>query len=319
MRERLHMEQEFQILLREFDNPQDAKKAAQAKAAAAKAAAQAKAERAKKLASAQKQAKELQPFFKQVLSRQIKPGGAKITYGPAVGAKVSLAVIADGDFEKANEAEAKRLAAQLQKKALKFAPDSVQRRLIAFYNAQGEALPSRLSVVDEKTRLTPDEDAAVFSIARAMTIADTKSEAAKVDGFYSSTTKAISLRESAITAGAIAHEMTHAYAHPNWHDFIYLMRVRGMKETDKLNEGMTSHLSGLVIDAWFAKQSGGTIPSTGYGPDYIAIANDFIKEVGQEAAFTAFFGGFVDFTDNDKPEDFLLIGSAKKKWKWKWR
>jgi hypothetical protein len=318
------MEREFQILLREFDNPQDAKKAAQAKAAAAKAAAakaaaQAKAALAKELASAQKLAKELQPFFKQVLSRQLKPRGAKITYGPAIGGKVNLAVVADSDFAKASEAEAKRLAARLQQRALKFAPDVVQRRLIAFYKAQGQALPSRLSVVDEKTRLTPDEDAAVFSIPRAITIAEAQSEAAKVDGFYSTTTKTISLRQSAITAGAIAHEMTHAYAHPNWDDFIFLMQVRGMKETDKLNEGMTSHLSGLVIDAWFAKQSGGTIPSTGYGPDYIAIAEDFIKEVGQEAALTAFFGGFVDFTDNDKPEDSLLIGSAKKKWKWKWR
>lgn len=319
MRERLHMEREFQILLREFDNPQDAKKAAAAKAAAAKAAAQAKAARAKELAAAQKLAKELQPFFKQVLSRQIKTGGAKITYGPAIGGKVTLTVVADGDFEKASEAEAKRLAAQLQKKALKFTPDVVQRKLIAFYKAQGESLPSRLSVVDEKTRLTPDEDAAVFSIARMLTIALAKKEAADVDGFYSPSTKTVSLRESSITAGVIAHEMTHAYAHPNWSDFIYLMQVRGMKETDKLNEGMTSRLSGLVIDAWFAKQSGGTMPSTGYGPDYIAIADDFIKDIGQEAAFTAFFGGFVDFTDNDKPEDFLLIGRAKKKWKWKWR
>ena len=39
-------------------------------------------------------------------------------------------------------------------------------------------------------------------------------------------------------------------------------------------------------------------------------------------AYEAYFGGWIDFTDTDKPEDTLLIGKAKKtqkKWKWPWR
>lgn len=324
MRERLHMEQEFQILLREFDSPQDAKKAAQAKAAAAKAAAakaaaQAKAERAKKQKQAEEFVKQLQSAFKAALSRQLKAGGPKITYGPKIGKAVTVNIIADSDFEKASQDEGKRLADQLQKKILKFAPDTVQRQLIDYYRVQGENLPRRLATIDENTKLRPDEAGAIFSVARAMTITRAKQEAKTVDGFFSTTTKKIALRESALTAGVVAHEMTHAYANPNWEDFIYLMQLRRMKETEKLNEGMTSHFAGLAVTEWYSKHGTGTIPNSGYGSDYTRIADEFIKEVGQEAAFTAYFGGFVDFTDNDRPEDFLLIGAEKKKWKWKWR
>jgi hypothetical protein len=119
--------------------------------------------------------------------------------------------------------------------------------------------------MDENTKLSADEKAVVFTWAEALTVKNVKDDADKVDGFYSRSTKEIIFRDSAISAGAVAHEMAHAYAGQGWHDFIDMMQLRGMKDTDKLNEGMTTHIASLVVTQWHAKQPSNTIiPSSGY-------------------------------------------------------
>jgi hypothetical protein len=146
-----------------------------------------------------------------------------------------------------------------------------------------------------------------------------RADADKIGGFYSPSTKEMVFREAGIDAGVVAHEMAHAYAAQGWYDFINLMRLRGMKETDKLDEGMTTLIERIVVQAWHASQPS-IIPLPRYDSTYTDRANEFIKQLGKDLAFEAFFGGWIDFTSNAKPEDSLVIGNKKqKKWKWPWR
>ncbi|MEO8137958.1 MAG: hypothetical protein ABI831_28770, partial [Betaproteobacteria bacterium] len=147
-------------------------------------------------------------------------------------------------------------------------------------------------------------------------------EADKVGAFYSPLAKEIVFRDSQIDAGTVAHEMAHAYANQGWHDFINMMRLRGIREMDKLDEGMTAHIERIVVKEWFAQQPSGTlIPIGAYDATYTKRADDFVKALGKDLAYEAYFGGWIDFASNAAPEDSLIIGNKtkKKNWKWPWR
>jgi hypothetical protein len=258
--------------------------------------------------------KQLRPLFQKAFSKN------KITYGRMIGKPVNFRVLADKDFKAELVAEAKRLATHIMPRALKFAPEIVQKKLVSYYQAIRQKFPARLTQMDENTKLNADEKAVVFTWAEALTVKNVKDDADKVDGFYSRSTKEIIFRDSAISAGAAAHEMAHAYAGQGWHDFIDMMQLRGMKDTDKLNEGMTTHIASLVVTQWHAKQPSNTIiPSSGYDTSYTDRAQEFVKLLGNDSVFEAYFDGWVNVANSKMPEDTLLIGKRNKKWKWPWR
>jgi hypothetical protein len=158
-------------------------------------------------------------------------------------------------------------------------------------------------------------------LLQVLTVTKATAEADKTGGFFSPLTNEIVFRESQIGAGTVAHEMAHAYADQGWHDFIHMMKLRGMKETDKLDEGMATHIERIIVKQWWANQpSNTTIPIAGYDSTYTDRANEFVKALGKDLAYEAYFGGWIDFTSNATPEDTLVIGNKKKKkWKWLWR
>jgi len=259
--------------------------------------------------------KELQPIFQKKFSKN------RITYGPLVGKSVRFRVVADKDFKAEVEQEAKRLANSILPITLKFAPEIVWKKLQAFYKANKEPFPTRLQTIDENTKLTREEKVAIFTLLEVLTVKKATDDADKVAAFYSPSMKEIVFRDSEIDAGTVAHEMAHAYANQGWHDFINLMRLRGMGNTHELDEGMTTFIERTIVQKWHLKQpSNTTIPLPGYDSKFTDRAQEFIKQLGQDVAFEAYFGGWIDFTNNAKPEDTLKIGNKnKKKWTWPWR
>ncbi len=259
---------------------------------------------------------ELRPLFQKNFSKN------KTTYGPLVGTAVKFRIVADKDFKAEVKKEAERLAEKLKSKLLKFGPELVQRSLQRYYKALKKKFPDRLLKIDENTQLTNDEEVAVFTLAKSLTVQRAVNEADTTGGFYSVSEKEIVLRESQRDAGTIAHEMAHSYANEGWYDFISVMGIRGMKETDKLDEGMATYFERIVVAEWHKNQpSGTTIPLAGYDQTYTKVANDFVKALGKDLAYKAYFGGWVDYTDDTKPEDTLVVGEKrpKTKWKWLWR
>lgn len=258
--------------------------------------------------------KELQPLFQKSFSRK------KITYGPKVGMAVNFRIVADKDFKAEVVKEAQRLAKSTIHLHLKFAPELVRRDLERFYKVMKQPFPSRLQTIDENTQLTRDEQVAIFTLLQVLTVTKARDEADKTGGFFSPLANEIVFRESQIGAGTVAHEMAHAYADQGWHDFIHMMKLRGMKETDKLDEGMVTHIERIIVKQWWANQpSNTTIPIAGYDSTYTDKANEFVKALGKDLAYEAYFGGWINFTSNARPEDTLVIGNKKKKkWKWLW-
>jgi hypothetical protein len=258
---------------------------------------------------------ELRPLFKKSFSKN------RITYGPTVGNPVKIRVVADKDFKTEVTEEGKRLARGTMALHLKFAPELVLKDLQRFYKVMKQPFPDRLRTINERTRLTRDEQAAIFPLLQALTVHKATTEADKIGGLFSRSSNEIVLRDSQVDAGAVAHEMAHAYANRGWDNFIDMMRLRRMNETDKLDEGMTTLIERIVVDAWVAKQPSGTVvPLARYDSSYTDRARDFVKQLGRDPAFEAYFGGWIDFTNNATPEDTLVIGNkTKKKWKWPWR
>jgi hypothetical protein len=256
--------------------------------------------------------KQLQPLFQKNFSRN------KITYGPEVGKPVKFRVVADKDFKPELEKEALQLANSIAPLYLKFAPEKVREKLEGWYKVTRQKFPARLQTIDENTKLTQEEKTAIFSILKVLTVAKIKADADKVAAFYSLFTKEMIFPASQIDVAAVAHEMAHAYANQGWHDFINLMLLRGMKGTDKLDEGMTTLIERIIVKDWYAKQPSNTImPLASYDYTYTNRAAEFVKQLGKDLAFEAYFGGWTDFTSNAKPEDTLIIGNKKKK-KWYW-
>jgi hypothetical protein len=259
--------------------------------------------------------KELQPLFQKNFSKK------KITYGPLVGKSVKFRVVTDQNFTTEVEKEANRLADSILPMMLKFAPEIVLKRLQTFYKTLKEPFPTRLQTIDENTKLTRDERAAIFTLLKVLTVKKATDDADKIGAFYSPSRKEIVFRESQIDAGVVAHEMAHAYADQGWYDFINLMRLRGMENTHELDEGITTVIERVIVLEWHAQQSSSTtIPLARYDSTFIDPAKEFIKQLGRDRAFEAYFGGWIDFTNNLKPEDTLVIGNKRKKqWKWPWR
>lgn len=261
---------------------------------------------------------QLQPIFKEKFSFKKKGVGNKILYGAKVGGNVRIEMLSETDFAKEWLEEKKRRADGLEKLLLKFAPELIRDELVKYYKTLKQKLPERLNVIDENTQLDRDERAILFSLIKVMWLVKADEEVKKLEGFYSESADKIVIKDTTANVAVLAHEMAHAYADKSWHDFTSMMILRKMKNANELDEGMATVIERIVVADWIKKQTGKklTPPPAAYDTK---TAKEFIKLHGEKNVYESYFGGEVDFTDNDKPEDALTLGKAKKKWKWKWR
>lgn len=273
---------------------------------------------------------ELIPIFKKKFSQN------KVTLGPNIGQTVPIVLVSDTEMDSALTDQARDLAKHLLKARLKFAPEKVRESLEKYYKALGEPFPYADKVIDENTVLSEEEKTQISGLDEAFLIVGLREDAKRTQGFYSlppsrTGVGKIFVRKSIVDqgefthllAGLLAHEMAHAYAEITWRDFLDALFARGMQDTGFLDEGMATRIEKIVSTEWHNQQPSGTlIPLVGYRdePRVSKREKSFVKAVGEKQAYDAYFGGWVEFTNPDKPEDTIRVGkSNKKSWKWPWR
>jgi hypothetical protein len=272
-------------------------------------------------------------IYKKLYS--VKHGKKYITLGPKVGSKIPVKLVEDADMTAALTDQARQVGDDIIHAMLKFNPESVRDQLIKYYKALETPFPDRLKVIDENTMLTRDEQDALFGRMKSSLIAEVRKDVAQTQGFFmlpqsASDTGTIvvraefakSLNSVSDLAGTIAHELAHAYADNGWRDFLRVMRAMGMARTGELEEGMATFFEDEVVSEWMKAQPIKTPrPELGYkdDPEVADSAATFIKVVSKKYALPAFFGGWVNFDDANKPQDSIRIGEKReKKWKWPW-
>jgi len=272
-------------------------------------------------------------LYKKLYS--VKRGKKYITLGPKVGSKIPVKLVEDADMTAALTDQAQKVGDDIIHAMLKFNPQSVRDQLIKYYKALKTPFPDRLKVIDENTVLTQDEQASLFGEIKSFLIAEVRKDVAQTQGFFmlpksASDTGTIvvraefakSLNSVSDLAGTIAHELAHAYTDDGWRDFLRVMLVMGMARTGKLEEGMATFFEDEVVSEWMKAQPIKTPrPELGYkdDPEVADSAATFIKAASKKYALPAFFGGWVNFDDANKPQDSIRIGEKReKKWKWPW-
>lgn len=272
-------------------------------------------------------------IYKKLYS--VKKGKKKITLGPKIGKKIPVKLVGDADMTTAVTDQAQRIGDDIIKSMLKFNPESVRKQLAKYYRVLGEPFPDRLKSIDENTVLTDEEQSALFGDIKGHLIAEVRKDVDQTLGFFmlpqnASDMGTIVVRaqfaqlQSSLSdlAGTIAHELAHAYAEDGWRDFMRVMTAINMARTGKLEEGMATFIEDEVVSEWMKAQSIKTPrPPLGYkdDPEVADSANTFIKAVSEKYALAAFFGGWVNFDNVDKPQDTIRIGEKReKKWKWPW-
>jgi hypothetical protein len=266
----------------------------------------------------------------------VKHGSKYITLGPKVGSKIPVKLVADADMTAVLTTQAQTIANDIIHSMLKFNPQSVRDQLVRYYAKIKEPFPANLSVIDENTVLTSEQQAALFGFMRGVLIDEVRKDVAETQGFFmlpqnAGDTGTMVVRSEfaqsassvADLAGTIAHELAHAYADAGWRDFLRVMTAVGMVRTGKLEEGMATFFESEVIKEWLKSQpTTAPRPKLGYtdDPEVAESATVFIKAVSRKFALDAFFGGWVNFTDVDKPQDTIRVGEKHERaWKWPWQ
>ncbi|RQP98874.1 hypothetical protein [Burkholderia stagnalis] len=259
-----------------------------------------------------------------------------VTLGPKVGKKIAVKLVEDSDMATALTEQAENIAADIVKSEMKFNPQRIMDELVNYYRTIKEPFPDRLKTIDENTSLTAEEQGALFGFMKSALVAEVRKDVDNTQGFFdlprnagddgtifirAEFAKSVSFQSD--LAGTIAHELAHAYADEGWRDFLRVMTAMGMLRTGQLAEGMATFIEDEIVSEWLATQPAKTLrPPLGYtdDPEVADSANSFIKAVGRDLALTAFFGGWINFANPDKPQDTIVVGrKAKKKWKWPWR
>jgi hypothetical protein len=277
--------------------------------------------------------KTMADIYKKLYS--VKRGKKYITLGPKVGSTIPVKLVEDADMTAALTDQAQKIGNDIIHAMLKFNPQSVLDRLTKYYKVLKQPFPDRLKVIDENTVLTADEQANLFGEIKSVLTAEVRKDVAQTQGFFmlpqsASTTGTIvvraefakSLNSVSDLAGTIAHELAHAYSDEGWRDFLRVMNAMRMSRVGKLEEGMATFLEDEVVSEWMKEQPIKTPrPELGYkdDPEVADSAATFIKAVSKKYALPAFFGGWVNFDDANKPQESIRIGEKReKKWKWPW-
>jgi hypothetical protein len=252
-----------------------------------------------------------------------------------VGKKVPVILATEPDLEAALRQHALDVADQQLQSMLKFNPEWVIRKLQDYYRVIEKPFPYAGKVFDENTKITREEKAAIFALVTQSLVSELQKDLKVTQGFYSRPKDrkgmgTIFIRKEYAEdidrrhdlAGTLAHELAHAYAEITWWDFVDGLSANGMPKVGALIEGMATHFERIIVYDWFNDQPAGTlIPLAGYRdePDVKDTADEFLKAVGEQAAYQAYLGGWIWFTDIRNPQDSILVGKAKKNWRWPWR
>jgi menaquinone-dependent protoporphyrinogen IX oxidase len=259
-----------------------------------------------------------------------------LTFGPLVGKKIPVKLVADADMKAELAKQAERIGNDIIHAMLKFNPQKVLDDLTKYYDALGEPLPDRLKKVDENTKLNKEENGVLFGAMQGVLLAQVTKDADQTLGFFALGKKPKDLgtmfvraefakTDNALSelAGTVAHEMAHAYAGTRWRDFMRVMFAVGMMRTGELEEGMATFFEAEVTEEWLKTQPEGTkAPTPGYTdmPEVADSRDTFLADVDRDPALYAFFGGWVDFKDINHPQDTIVVGKpTKKAWKWPWQ
>jgi hypothetical protein len=210
------------------------------------------------------------------------------------------------------------------RRLMKMAPEVVRGRLQGMYRIDGLPLPPEYAKdFGEKTTLRPEDRKLLLALIRAGDLRELMDPT--VGGMYSMGAKSIFIKTSSASQGAVIHEMAHGCASENWNDVIAMLIAEGKTNVDKLNEGMTCLIADRVASDWALAKPGRTSPATGYESDnsYRDAAHRFIDDVGERAAFRAYFAGAL--WPDDKDDAFLHMGDPANRsepgtriWRWPW-
>ncbi|HEY6411186.1 MAG TPA: DUF4157 domain-containing protein [Ktedonobacteraceae bacterium] len=256
-----------------------------------------------------------------------------------------FAVVPDKDMKETEIKDAKSEGEYQLKQTQKYNPQMLLYLLKNFYYPD----PVPYKEINETTQFKPkDKEYLIRNIilgdildthrGEKVTIAFTSSHENKIYFSESRVNAAAFASDIDKVAGTIAHEMAHGFSSPNWYILTRVMLLG--KDGGILDEGMVAdRIAHPVARDWALDRKEGTkIPNTGYtdDPKFKKHADDFISQVGEQAALEAYFGGWIEWENDVKPEDSLIIGKKnveafdqyQKKgkkgsknfttWKWPW-
>jgi hypothetical protein len=258
----------------------------------------------------------------------------KVTQRSRVGMKIPIVLVTDQGLEAALQQQAIDVADRLLHARLRFNPQWVLDRLRKYYKAINVPFPYQGKTIDENTKLSREEIGVLTGFLKAALINDLKGDVAATQGMYAQpadgrgTGKIFARKESAEDsgkyhelAGTLAHELAHAYAERNWWDFLDALSANDLPRTGELAEGMAVHFERIIVYEWLKDQPTDTpVPLAGYRdqPEVAQTAQQFLDAVGKDAAYEAYFGGWISFKNIDRPQDAIQVGKNKKTWKWPW-
>ena len=230
-----------------------------------------------------------------------------------VGKKVSVILATEPELEAALRQQALDVADQMLQSTLKFNPEWVIKKLQDFYRVMDKPFPYAGKTFNENTKLTREEKAGIFALVTQALINELQRDLKVTQGFYSRPKDRKGMGTIFVhkefaedvdrrhdLAGTLAHELAHAYAEITWWDFVDALSANGMLRTGALVEGMATHFERIIVYDWFDDQPSGTlIPLAGYRdePEVKESADEFLEAVKEQAAYQAYFGGWVWFTD----------------------
>jgi hypothetical protein len=251
---------------------------------------------------------ELQPIFSKMFGKY----GSKEHFAPR-----GLKIVPD----KQDKATVKALdeeAEEQLRRLMKMAPESVVKALQHLYKVEDKHWPPDAYArgIDEHTRLLPDDRRQLLAGILLRDMVEFANP--DVGAIYSVKAKTMLIKQSNASAGALIHEMAHGCEDDAWIDAMVMVRGLGMKNATQLSEGMTCLVADAVAFEWAGNDK--TIPSTGYEDDstFRDTARQFEKDVGEAAAFEAFFAGSIAVDANDPSILILGQGKKQKKWHWPW-
>lgn len=256
--------------------------------------------------------------------------GGKIDKRTRIGMKIPVQLVTDQGMEAALVKQVVDVVDSVLRGRLRFCPQWVVKKLKEYYASIKQPWPYDGRKFGAGSKLTPEEQNYINGDLKADLIADLRSDVAATQGIYSrpadgkGTGTIFARREDAVVgmqhnlAGTLAHELAHAFAHPNWWTFLDAMEANSASRTGELAEGMAVYFERLFVYKWLDDHSDQMIPLEGYRDQPLVkkTGKEFIDSVGPKNAIEAYFWGAVTITDLDNAANTIIVGSQP--WVWPW-
>ncbi|QNQ08862.1 hypothetical protein [Sphingomonas alpina] len=250
-----------------------------------------------------------------------------------VGWKIPIELVSDAGMEAALKQQVGDVVDRLLRARLKYNMPAVEARLRKYYKDVGGVYPYG-GTHPTRERLSSNERAQLIG-ASETGYAGLRKEAKATVALYvrpppetpNGTGKMI-VRSSIAEvrgsqhelAGAMAHELAHAYADPRWWDLLDVMDANFLPRTGKLTEGIAVHFEEIMTVRWNRANPGTKKPAIGYenDPTIADTGQSFIDPLETDTFHEAYFAGVLGFTDPDNPDKTIELGRKKVHWEWQW-